>query len=131
VRWSVTAEPTFFLWRQLALTAGLGFGGLSVNDPRPPAGPPPTLDQVVSHDLGDDERLPGCTGSALSALARIDYLFVAGPLFASGPFVQAQAQWTRCQDASGLTDQETGRPIVLTQWWRQSGLTFGWWLAWR
>ena len=56
---------------------------------------------------------------------------MVGPLFASGPYVQAQGQWTRCGWTDELTDRETGRSVVLTQWWRQGGATVGWWLAWR
>jgi hypothetical protein len=132
VRWSVTAEPTFLPWRRLALSVGLGFGGLSVS--RSPAQPPPGAQPgapQVSHDLGDDQEIRSCSGSALSALGRIEYLFVVGPLFATGPFLQADAQWTRCQESTPFDDRETGRPVVLTQWWRQSGATLGWWLAWR
>jgi hypothetical protein len=131
VRWSVTAEPTFFLARQLALTVGLGYGGLSVSDPAAPMGRLRGPDEAVSRNLDDDERLQSCTGSALTSLLRIEYLFVAGPLFASGPFLQAQGQWTRCQATFGRTDAETGRPIVLTQWWRQANAALGLWLAWR
>jgi hypothetical protein len=131
VRWSVTAEPTFFLWRQTAVTVGLGYGGLSVSDPFAFGGRSPGPDEVVSRDLADDETLHSCTGSAVSGLLRIEHLFVAGPLFASGPMVQGQGQWTRCQATFGRTNAETGRPVVLTQWWRQSSLMFGWWLAWR
>jgi hypothetical protein len=132
-RWSVTAEPTFYLWRQLALTAGLGYGGMVVVNPAPVVDAGQGAGEVVSRDLRDDEALSTCSGSALSALARLEYMFVVGPLFATGPFVQANAQWTRCQETAGngTVDNETGKPVVLSQWWRHRGLTFGWWLAWR
>jgi hypothetical protein len=131
VRWSVTAEPTFHPWRQLGVTVGLGYGGLSVSDPLAPSGRLRGPDEVVSRNLADDETLQSCTGSAVSSLLRVEDLFVAGPLFASGPLVQVQGQWTRCQATFGRTNAETGRPVVLTQWWRQSSLMLGWWLAWR
>jgi hypothetical protein len=132
-RWSVTAEPTFYLWRELALTVGLGYGGLVVVNPRPVVDAGRSPAEVVSRDLRDDEALSSCAGSALSAVARLDHIFVVGPLFATGPFLQGNAQWTRCHESPGLgtVDNETGRPVVLSQWWRQAGLTFGWWLAWR
>jgi hypothetical protein len=129
LRWSVTAEPTFFPWRQLAVSVGLGYGGLDVRASRVRVLGGPGV--TVSRTLGDDEKLDACTGSALSSVLRAEYLFVVGPLFASGPFVQANAQWTRCEDSFGQPDPETGRPPVLTQWWRQAGATVGWWLAWR
>lgn len=129
VRWSVTAEPTFFAWRQLSIAWGLGFGGLDITNPNASWGRQP--DAMVSRDLVAGETLPRCTGTALSSLVRTEYLFVAGPLFASGPFAQLQGQWTRCQDTFGRTDNETGRPITLSQWWQQGAATLGWWLAWR
>jgi hypothetical protein len=131
LRWSVTAEPTFQIWRRLALTVGLGYGGLSISDPSAPSGRLRGPDEVVSRDLADDERLQSCTGSALASLLRAEYLFIAGPLFATGPYVQLSAQWTRCQATFGRVDAETGRPIVLSQWWQQEGATLGWWFAWR
>jgi hypothetical protein len=127
VRWSVTAEPTFTPWRQLAIGVGLGFAGLSVAK----AGVRPAPPSVVSRELEEGEELGSCSGSALSSLVRVEYLFVVGPLFASGPFLQAQAQWTRCQSVGGPDDRESGRPVVMTQWWRHGGASVGWWLTWR
>jgi hypothetical protein len=128
-RWSVTVEPTFRLWRQLALSVGLGYGGLVIQNPN--SGDVLTGDALVSRELADDEVLGACTGSALSAVGRLEYLFVAGPLFASGPFVQGNAQWTHCHEVQADVDNETGKSLVLSQWWRHVGLTLGWWLAWR
>jgi hypothetical protein len=131
VRWSLTAEPTFFPWRQLALSVGLGYGGLSITDPNAPTGRLRGPDEVISRNLAGDEKLQSCTGSALSTVLRAEYLFVVGSLFSTGPFVQAEGQLTRCRATFGRTDPETGRSIVLTQWWRQQGATLGWWFAWR
>jgi hypothetical protein len=127
VRWSMTAEPTFHPWRQLSLSVGVGYGGLFIVDTQP-TGPP--IREAVTRDLTPDERLGSCTGGALSTLGRVDYLFVVGPLFATGPFLQAHAQWTRCRENQG-DDEATGRKIVFTQWWRQRGATLGWWFVWR
>jgi hypothetical protein len=129
LRWSVTAEPTFYPWRQLALSVGLGYGGLSVSGSGPPG--QPRGSEMVSRTLSDDERLRDCDGSAVSSLLRAEYLFVVGPLFATGPYLQGGAQWTRCHQTLTSDDPETGRPIVLTQWWRQASVTLGWWLTWR
>jgi hypothetical protein len=130
VRWSVTAEPSFHPWRQLALTVGLGYGGLAVSGGGPSSGLRGP-DQVVSRNLTDGETMETCTGSAVSSLLRAEYLFVVGPLFATGPYVQGSGQWTRCQETFGRIEPETGRPVVLTQWWRQAGVSMGWWFAWR
>ena len=131
VRWSVTAEPTFYPWRQLAISAGVGYGGLSVDVPGGSTGRLQGASEPVSRNLTAGEQLNSCVGSALSTVLRAEYLFVAGALFASGPFVQANAQWTQCSETFGRTDTETGTPVVLTQWWQQQGATFGWWFAWR
>lgn len=130
LRWSVTAEPSLHVWRNLTIGAGLGYGGLSVSDSNRPSGLR-GADEPVSRTLSDSEQLQSCTGSALTALGRAEYLFVVGPLFSSGPFAQFQGQWTRCEAQFGRVDPETGRPVVLTQWWKQHGATFGWWFSWR
>jgi hypothetical protein len=130
VRWSVTAEPTLYLWRQLAVSVGLGFGGLTVSDFSIPslgfAGR-----EVVSRDVIEGEKLSSCEGSAATSVLRAEYLFVVGALFATGPYLQGNAQWTRCQQRFGPPDPETGVPVSLTQWWRQAGWTAGWWFVWR
>jgi hypothetical protein len=131
LRWSATVEPTFYPWRQLAISAGIGYGGLSVNNPNASTGRLQGVNQEVSRELTAGEQLNSCVGSALSTVLRAEYLFVAGALFSSGPFVQANAQWTHCAESFGRTDAETGTPVVLTQWGQQQGATFGWWFAWR
>jgi hypothetical protein len=131
VRWSVTAEPTFFPWRNLGIAAGIGYGGLLTSNPNAPSGTLQGAAETVSRTLTDGERLTSCSGSALTSSLRAEYLFVVGPLFATGPFAQANAQWTQCEATFGRVDNETGRPVVLTQWWQQQGATFGWWFAWR
>jgi hypothetical protein len=131
LRWSVTAEPTFYPWRDLAVSVGLGFGGLLVSNPNAPSGGLQGAAVTVSRNTAGAEQLQSCDGSALTSVARVEYLFVVGPLFATGPFAQANAQWTQCTATFGVTDQETGQPIRVTQWWQQQGATFGWWFAWR
>jgi hypothetical protein len=131
LRWSATLEPTFFPWRQLGISAGVGYGGLSVSDPSAPTGGLQGPTVTISRDLTSGERLQSCTGSALTAVVRTEYLFVVGPLFATGPFVEGLGQWTRCQATFGRVDDETGQPVVLSQWWQQVALDLGWWLTWR
>lgn len=131
LRWSATLEPTFFPWRQLAISVGLGYGGLLVTDAGASTGGLQGPTVAVSRNLTGDERLQSCTGSALSSVLRVEYLFVVGPLFSSGPFAEASAQWTHCQASFGRPDTDTGRIVVLTQPWRQGAWNLGWWLAWR
>jgi hypothetical protein len=131
VRWSATAEPTFFPWRQLALSVGAGYGGLLVGNSAASTGGLQGPTEVVSRELTGSERLNSCSGSALSTLARAEYLFVAGQLFSSGPFVGVSSQWTHCEQTFGRVDVETGRAIVLSQWWHEGAVDLGWWFAWR
>jgi hypothetical protein len=131
LRWSVTAEPTFHPWRQLSLAVGAGYGGLSVSDLSRSTGRLRGPDEVVSRYLVAGESLQECSGSALSTVLRAQYLFTLGPLASTGPYAQGNMQWTRCQVQFGRIDNETGLPIVLTQWWQQEGVTLGWTFAWR
>ncbi|MFN7134185.1 MAG: hypothetical protein ACK4N5_19050 [Myxococcales bacterium] len=130
IQWAASFEPTFYPTRQLGLTVGLGYAGLYVF--RGPQFITPQPSEVASRTITDDRVLSYCEGSGLASLARAEYLFVAGPHFATGPFAQANMQWTACEtDLAFGNDPETGRPIVGTQWWRQQGASFGWWFSWR
>jgi len=131
LRWSITAEPELHLWRGLSVAVGVGYGGLSVSDSTRDVGNFNPQSEPVSRTLSDSETLQSCTGDALSTLTRAEYLFVLGPLFSTGPYAQLNAQWTECQDTFGRTDPETGKPVVLTQWWRNQGFQLGWWFTWR
>ncbi len=124
--WSATVEPIFHPLRALGIGVGLGYGGLTADDGVRATG----ATETVSRTVGNAETLHQCTSGGVSGLARADYLFVAGPLFASGPYVEARGLWTRCAD-SGRKDQETGLPVTLSQWWLQRGFAVGWWVAWR
>ncbi|MBS2029744.1 MAG: hypothetical protein JST54_17725 [Deltaproteobacteria bacterium] len=131
VRWSITAEPELHVWRGLSVAVGLGYGGLSIDDQTRDTGSFSPGSEPVSRTLSDSEKLQSCSGDALSTLARTEYLFVVGPLFSTGPYAQLNAQWTECQDSFGRVDPETGKQVVLTQWWRNQGFQLGWWFTWR
>ncbi|HEY0707674.1 MAG TPA: hypothetical protein VGG33_12805 [Polyangia bacterium] len=131
LRWSVTPELTFHPWRGLALSAGAGFGGFEISDPNAPLGRLDRQTLMTSRELTRDEGLRGCSGMALSSVGRAEYLFVAGPLFASGPFLQAGLQWTECRETLELTEASAGRAVVLSQRWRHWGANGGWWFTWR
>ena len=131
VRWGATAEPTFYPWRDLGIAVGVGFGGLLASNPNASTGTLQGSAETVSRTLTAGERLNSCSGDALTTSLRAEYLWATGPLFATGPFAQANVQWTECQETFGRVDNETGLPVVLTQWWRQQGATLGWWFAWR
>lgn len=131
LKWGATLEPTWHPWRGLAVSLGLGYGGLMGNrfaiDPTAPRKPP---DQTVSHTIADDELMFLCEAGGWLALARVEYQFVIGPLFSTGPFAQADVQRTGCVDDVG-DDPETGKVIELRQWWMNAGFNLGWWATWR
>jgi hypothetical protein len=121
-------EPIFHPVSGLSLALGLGYAGIVVSKPyyteiHDPASASTTLPQSA--------RLNACQGTGFAAGARLEYLFVAGPLFASGPFVAGTLQTTKCAESLGDSDGETGETIELHQWWRHRGFNVGWALAWR
>lgn len=136
LKWGATLEPTWHPWRGLAVSLGLGYGGLMGSNAwwvdAPDAMNPPgkVPDQTVSHTLADDEFLANCEAGGWLALARVEYQFVIGPLFSTGPFAQADVQRTGCIEDYG-EDPETGKTIELRQWWMHAGFNLGWWATWR
>lgn len=134
LKWGATLEPTWHPWRGLALSLGVGYGGLlgmraSAWDDSPGNGPVEPS-QPVSRTVPDDEVLDKCSSGGWLALARVEYQFVVGPLFSTGPFGQVDVQRTGCEMAMA-DDVETGKPIVWKQWWTHRGVNFGWWVTWR
>lgn len=129
LRFAGIAEAAAHPWRGLSLGAGLGYGGFVLSSTGLVF---PTLaqDPVGSFTVGPSGRLAACSGSALVSVARAEYLWVAGPLFASGPFLEGGAQFTRCETELGLS-RETGTPLAMRQWWLHRGATLGWWFSWR
>ena len=123
--WSTTVEPIFHPTRALGLALGLGYGGVTFND-----GVNARAPETVSRTLDPTERMHSCTSGGLSAIARVDYLFVAGALFASGPYLEAKSLVGRCDQNRG-TDTETGLQVTLSQVWTNGGAAAGWWFAWR
>jgi len=128
LRWAATLEPTLHPWRGLSLALGIGYGGLIVSRTRFAARPGGS--EVATRTLADSEKVNNCQGGGLTTLARAEYLVVVGPIFSTGPFVQGQGQWTRCEEAAGV-NAETGLQIARVQWWKHAGGSLGWWLAWR
>jgi hypothetical protein len=137
LRWAATVEPTFHPLPDVGVSLGVGYAGLMGNSTAAMVGTPsdkPPVDrsqEVAPRDFAPGELLTACTGGGLVALARIDWIFALGPLFATGPYADAGVQWTHCTAPLGGSDAETGEAIVGRQWWRHGGATVGWWLAWR
>jgi len=128
VRWTALVEPIFHPIPSLGISLAAGYGGLSVGNPNVHFDPSA---ETASRTLASNERLSNCTGSAYVAQARVEYLFVVGPLFSTGPYLLADGQWTGCTEGFGKTDRESGAQIAGRQWWLSLGGAVGWWLSWR
>lgn len=129
LRWSTTADLTFHPWHGLFLATGLGYGGVLGNRSFSGSGP------------------SRCDGDAFVALGRAGWLIPMGELFAMGPVVQLDAQFTRCaaRDSGGDQFEEEGGvgPVEIRKshegsssgqpafWWQHHTLQFAWSLAWR
>ncbi|MEE8408669.1 MAG: hypothetical protein V3T05_03595 [Myxococcota bacterium] len=149
LRWIVSIEPTFHPIAGLGISVGVGYAGIIGNRPFdaidvPPVGPGrapapnPLQDELVnlrleqvSRTVGPDYRMWSCDGAGAAAVVRAEYLFVVGPLFASGPYIQGDLQRTRCEESTGSINVDTGLRVNTRQWWVHHGWNVGWWLTWR
>lgn len=131
LKWSVTVEPTFHPVEALGISLGLGYGGMLGDRMDYRSGVIEPTDASFSRTADAGEWLQGCDGSGAAGLLRVEYLFVVGALFASGPYVQGDVQQTRCAEGRGGLNIETGESTAVYQWWAHRGWTLGWWLAWR
>jgi hypothetical protein len=131
-RWSAVVEPTFHPLPSLGVSLGIGYGGLDVRLPTAPGrrgqGIPT---EFYSRTLGDAEKMYACSGGAWVSQARVEYLWVVGPLFSTGPYLQTDLQWTGCQEKFTNIDRDTGQLAVGRQWWLHRGGALGWWFSWR
>jgi len=100
VRYTTTADLTWHVWDGLFLAGGFGYAGLVA-----------------------DATFRGCDGQGIAALARTGWLLATGEIFATGPVVQLDQQWTWCRSSGGWDPGE--------RLWRHRTLHFSWSLAWR
>jgi hypothetical protein len=131
MRWSALIEPIFHPIPPLGISLGLGLGGLSLTRAGGGAPPAGASEEIASRTLADGERMYACSGAAWLSQARIEYLAIVGGGFATGPYLQADLQWTSCTEEFGTLDRETGQPALGRQWWLNPGAALGWWFSWR
>jgi hypothetical protein len=130
-RWTALVEPIFHPTPSLGVSLAVGYGGLSVSRASGDRVGAASTSEIASRTLSDTEQISECSGGAWVWQARGEYLFVVGPLFATGPYVAGDAQWTGCTESFGKTDRETGHPALGRQWWLSLGGAVGWWFSWR
>lgn len=118
LRWTTTVDLGFHPWGGLFMAAGVGYAGILAQ----------------SFGLYSD-----CMGSGVAVVGRLGWLFPVGELFATGPVIQTDLQWTRCGSDDEIAavradDFEDGDWMVMERpasTWRHRSLHFAWSLAWR
>ena len=133
LRFAGTIDPTLHITDHLALAVGFGFGGIveGVSGRAvPDAGQRSAL--VASYTFPDARTpLSACNGVGAAGLVRASYLWVLGPLSATGFAAQFDGQWTACSETVGQVEPDTARPIVRRQWWGDWGGSLTWVISWR
>lgn len=112
VRYSTSGEFAWHPFGGFFLGTGVGYAGL-----------------VGSSAFGS------CDGDGVMLLARTGWLIPVGELFATGPVVQLDQQWTSCsyEEEFFEEDEEWGNWTYRTteRTWSHRTLHFSWSLAWR
>ncbi len=133
LRFAGTIDPTWHITEHLDLAAGFGFGGLvegSTGRSDPDAAQRAAL--VASYTF-PSARTPmvACSGVGVAGLLRATYMWVLGPLSATGFAVQTDGQWTACVENVGRVEPDTAQSIVRRQWWSNAGGSLTWVISWR
>lgn len=131
LRYSGTVEPTLHLTDELSLALGVGVAGFVITDTGA-SSPEPETRVIATYTLPNaDALVSSCLGAGVIALARLDYTLVSSDLYAYGPSVQLDSQWTGCVQQLGRADPDTGQPIQLRQFWQHFGASLGFSFWWR
>lgn len=133
LRFAGTIDPTWHITDHLDVAAGFGFGGLvegSTGRSDPNAEQRAAL--VASYTFAS-ARTPmvACSGVGVAGLLRATYMWVLGPLSATGFAAQADGQWTACVENVGRVEPDTAQSIVRRQWWSNAGGSLTWLISWR
>lgn len=123
-------EPTVHLWRGLSL--GVGVGVAVVVLPRYRELDPSTATLVATRTVDPAEDILGaCSGDGVHAHLRLEYQFVLGERFATGPSARAGWLWVGCEEDLERTDPDSAKGVRLRQFWTHVDWSLGWVLAWR
>jgi hypothetical protein len=133
LRFAGTIDPTWHITDHLDLAAGFGFGGLvegSTGRSDPNAEQRASL--VASYTF-PSARTPmvTCSGLGVTGNLRATYMWVLGPLSATGFALQTDGQWTACVETVGRVEPDTAQSIVRRQWWANAGGSLTWVISWR
>jgi hypothetical protein len=133
LRFLGTVEPTVHLGDHLQVAAGFGFGGLVEGRTGRPDPDATQRDALASSYTFTKPYPPlqACNGVGVAGLLRAQWLWVIGPLAASGASLQLDGQWTGCVENVARVEVDSGRPITRRQWWPHLGASLGWVVGWR
>jgi len=132
LRFSGTVDPTWHVTPHLALSLGLGFGGIVEGN----TGRMDLAQQATDVSLtlpGADPPVPSCVGVGASGLFRAEYMWILGPRSQTNVSIEALGQYTSCvkRGSTNAVDPDTAQPIIRTQYWPHAGFTVAWGFAWR
>ena len=133
LRFAGTIDPTWHVTDHLDIAAGFGFGGLVEGTS---GRAEPNAEQrasLVANYTFPSARTPmvACSGVGVAGLLRASYLWVLGPLSATGFALQTDGQWTACVENIGRVEPDTAQSIVRRQWWSNAGGSLTWVISWR
>ena len=133
VRFAGTIDPTWHITDHWDVAAGFGFGGLVEGTS---GRTEPNAEQrsvLVASWTFPSARTPmvTCSGVGVAGLLRSSYMWVLGPLSATGFAAQLDGQWTACVETVGRVEPDTAQSIVRRQWWANAGGSLTWVISWR
>ncbi len=131
LRFAGTIDPTWHVTPSFSLAVGFGFAGFVEGNTGRDA---PVLATAPSTTYTfPDARTPisSCSGVGTAGLVRAEYAWVLGPRAAMSLAFELLAQYTACDQKTGATDDDTGKPIELHQYWAHTGGTLTWGITWR
>lgn len=132
LRFAGTLDPTWHVGDHWQLAVGFGFGGMvEGNSGRKELNPTDFTSLPDSYTyLSAKQPITSCNGIGIASLGRIGWQQVLGPLSALTFYVEADAQWTQCEQRIGRVDPDTARPFIRRQYWLNlgghAGMLFGW-----
>ncbi|MBI5608984.1 MAG: hypothetical protein HY902_08890, partial [Deltaproteobacteria bacterium] len=133
LRFVGTIDPTWHATDNLQLAMGFGFAGLTEGRSGRTEPDPEQLKTLVSSYTLTKPYPPvsSCSGVGVAGLLRAEYLFVLGPMLATGATAQVDGQWTGCSQTAARLEADTAQPVNRRQWWPQLGASLGWVVGWR
>ncbi len=132
LRFSGTIDPTWHISPSWSLAIGFGFGGLvEGRTGRTSTAMAPNGEMDVSYTFPSaNPPLASCSGVGVSALARVEWMYVLGPRSATNVAFEMIGQYTACTESVG-TDVDTAQEIDYRQYWPHVGGTLTWGVTWR